>query len=200
MTTSRRRHRSRPVQSEQPEQPISEPAPSEAQVEARREPEPKSITIESLGLEFAGPLRRIYAYAVDFGLLLMCKFVVDSASGQIGFNLDPRRSIFEVAIFLAYFILPTGLFGRTIGKWVAGVSVVDEEGNKPGVALAIPREAVGRFRSRHHLRHRPDMGHLRRKTPRLARQDRRNIRHHRPQQRRTRLPSPHVRTPRGKET
>lgn len=145
MTTSRRRHRSRPVQSEEPEQPISEPAQSEAQVEARREPEPKSATIEDLGIEFAGPLRRTYAFAVDIGLLLMLKFIIDSASGQIGFNLDPRRSIFEVAIFLAYFILPTGIFGRTIGKWVAGISVVDEEGNKPGVALAIPREAVGRF-------------------------------------------------------
>lgn len=145
MTTSRRRHRSRPVHPEEPEQSVSETAQSEVHVEADREPEPKSVTIESLGLEFAGPLRRVYAFAVDIGLLLMLKFIVDSASGQIGFNLDPRRSIFEVAIFLAYFILPTGLFGRTIGKWVAGVSVIDEEGNKPGVALAIPREAVGRF-------------------------------------------------------
>ena len=107
-----------------------------------QESEPASI--ESLGLEFAGPIRRVYAFAVDVGLLLMVKFIVDSASGQFQFNLD-RRGIFEVAIFLAYFIIPTGIFGRTIGKWVAGVLVVDETGNTPGVAVAIPREAVGRF-------------------------------------------------------
>ncbi len=138
MTTSRRRHRSRPVQSEEPDIPDPQLVQS---TESLNKPEPKPI--EMLG--FAGPLRRIYAFAVDIGLLLMLKFIIDSASGQIGFNLDPRRSIVEVAIFLAYFILLTGIFGSTIGKWVAGISVVDEEGNKPGVALAIPREAVGRF-------------------------------------------------------
>ena len=55
------------------------------------------------------------------------------------------EGIIDVFIFLAYFIIPTGIFGRTIGKWVAGISVVDDEGNKPGVAIAIPREVVGRF-------------------------------------------------------
>lgn len=145
MTTSRRRHRSRPVQSEEPEQRVCKPPLTETIPDTAAEREPESKNIESLGLEFAGYLRRIYAFAVDIGLLLTLKFIIDSASGQIGFNLDPRRSIVEVAIFLAYFILLTGIFGSTIGKWVAGISVVDEEGNKPGVALAIPREAVGRF-------------------------------------------------------
>ena len=142
MTTSRRRHRSRPVQPEEPEVPTQ---PAQAEVRAESPTKPEAKPFDSLGFELAGPLRRIYAFGVDIGLLLMLKFIIDSASGQIGFNLDPRRSIFEVAIFLAYFILPTGLFGRTIGKWVAGITVVDEQGNKPGVALAIPREAVGRF-------------------------------------------------------
>ena len=142
MTTPHRRHRSRSVQSEAPEQSIPESAQPDVQSEASSEPKPAPF--ESLGLELAGPLRRIYAFAVDIGLLLMLKFIIDSSSGQIGFALG-RRSIFEVAIFLAYFIVPTGLFGRTVGKWVAGISVVDEQGEKPGIALAIPREAVGRF-------------------------------------------------------
>ncbi|MYK61478.1 MAG: hypothetical protein F4034_05820 [Chloroflexi bacterium] len=85
MTTSRRRHRSRPVHSEEPEQSVSEPAQSEAQVEAHREPEPKSVTIESLGLEFAGPLMRIYALGLDIGLLLIINIFIFSASGQICF-------------------------------------------------------------------------------------------------------------------
>ncbi len=102
---------------------------------------PKSI--ESIGLSFAGPLRRFYAFAVDIGILLMIIFMVAPVSG--GRVFSAQAAIIDVFIFLAYFIIPTGLFGRTIGKWVAGVSVVDEEGNKPGVALAIPREMVGRF-------------------------------------------------------
>ncbi len=97
-----------------------------------------------MGLEIAGPFRRVYAYVVDIGLLLMLKFTIDSASGSFGFALD-RRSIIEVAIFLAYFTIPTGIFGRTIGKWVAGITVVGEDGKTPGVAVAIPREMVGRF-------------------------------------------------------
>ena len=56
-----------------------------------------------------------------------------------------QAGIIDVFIFLTYFIVPTGLFGRTVGKWVAGISVVDDQGEKPGIALAIPREAVGRF-------------------------------------------------------
>ena len=140
MTTSRRKHRSRPHQVEEPTQPkldaeqIAEPSDSTAE----------SPNIETLDLQLAGPIRRTYAFAIDVGLLLTAKVIIDSASGTFAFTLD-RRSIIEVAVFLAYFIIPTGIFGRTIGKWVAGIHVIDEEGNKPGVAVAIPREAVGRF-------------------------------------------------------
>ena len=51
----------------------------------------------------------------------------------------------DIAIILAYFIVPTGFFGRTAGKWVAGLRVVDAQGRVPGVAVAIPREVVGRW-------------------------------------------------------
>ncbi len=143
MTTPRRRHRSRSVQSEAPEQSILEPAQPDVQSEASSEPESKPATIESLGLEFAGPLRRIYAFAIDVGILLMIIFIVAPISG--GRVFSAQAGIIDVFIFLTYFIVPTGLFGRTVGKWVAGISVVDDQGEKPGIALAIPREAVGRF-------------------------------------------------------
>ena len=139
MTTSRRKHRSRPARGAAP---LPESTDAEPVVETADSP--KAQSVESLDLEFAGPLRRVYAFAIDIGLLLMLKYVIDTASGSFDLSLG-RQNIYEVAIFLTYFIIPTGLFGRTIGKWVAGVSVVDEEGNKPGVALAIPREMVGRF-------------------------------------------------------
>ncbi len=137
MTTSRRSHRPRQGHSEEPVQD----APDANQTEEPATPDPESI--ESLGLEFAGPLRRFYAFAIDIGILLMVVFMVAPISG--GRVFSAQAGIIDVFIFLAYFIIPTGLFGRTLGKWVAGISVVDDEGNKPGVAVAIPREVVGRF-------------------------------------------------------
>ena len=145
MTTSRRRHRQRPVESDD-HQIVDETARSEQP--APSEPSKESQSIESLGLQFAGPLRRVYAFAIDIGILLMLVFVLGPIFGNSQGILNipnVQTGVIDVFIFLAYFIIPTGIFGRTIGKWVAGISVVDEEGNKPGVAVAIPREVVGRF-------------------------------------------------------
>ena len=145
MTTSRRRHRSRQDQTgdtqivDEPVRAV-QPTPSE--------PSNKSESITTVDVEFAGPLRRLYAFAIDIGILLMVIFVVGPIFGNSEgiFNIsNVQTGIIDVFIFLAYFIVPTGMFGRTIGKWVAGISVVDEDGNKPGVAVAIPREVVGRF-------------------------------------------------------
>lgn len=145
MTSSRRRHRPRPVDSDD-HQVVDESARPEQ--EAQAEPSNESRSIDSLGLQFAGPLRRVYAFAIDIGILLMVVFIVGPIFGNSEgiFNVpNIQTGIIDVFIFLAYFVIPTGIFGRTIGKWVAGISVVDEEGNKPGVAVAIPREVVGRF-------------------------------------------------------
>jgi len=145
MTTSRRRHRSRSVDSDD-HQVVDEPARSEPS--AHPETSDESRSIESLGLQFAGPLRRVYAFAIDIGILLMLVFILGPILGNSEgiFNIpNVQTGVIDVFIFLAYFIIPTGFFGRTIGKWVAGISVVDEDGNKPGVAVAIPREMVGRF-------------------------------------------------------
>ena len=146
MTTSRRRHRPRSIPTEEPPQTVPERAVSNTPT--TNEDTPETNAIEQLNLEFAGPLRRVYAFAIDIGILLMVVLIAGPIFGSNkGIFSVPniQNGIIDVFIFLAYFILPTGLFGRTIGKWVAGISVVDDEGNKPGVALAIPREMVGRF-------------------------------------------------------
>ena len=146
MTTSRRRHRSRTVPSEEQPQETTDQVELQTPPDAEDPPETKSV--EDLDLQFAGPLRRFYAFALDIGILLMVVFVATPVfGGNEGVFVVPsvQTGIIDVFIFLAYFIVPTGIFGRTIGKWVAGISVVDDTGNKPGVALAIPREMVGRF-------------------------------------------------------
>ena len=146
MTTSRRRHRTRSIPDEEPQNAAPKQVVTDSS--SANNDSPRSKKIEDLGLEFAGPLRRTYAFAIDIGILLMIIFIVGPIFGSSEAIFDVpsiQTGIIDVFIFLAYFIIPTGLFGRTIGKWVAGISVVDDEGNKPGVALAIPREMVGRF-------------------------------------------------------
>ena len=124
MTTPRRRHRSRPVQTEDPA--LSAPLPAQDN-EPTHQSEPTTKPVEALDLEFASPLRRSYAFVVDIGILLMVVYVVGSltrsSEGIFDFGII-RPGYIDVFIFLAYFIIPTGIFGRTIGKWVAGISVV----------------------------------------------------------------------------
>ncbi len=72
----------------------------------------------------------------------MAAFVYDNSSGDNFFSNDYVPV--KILLPLAYFILTTGIWGRTVGKWVAGIVVVDEEGRTPGVAVAIPREVVGK--------------------------------------------------------
>ncbi len=143
MNSSRRTHRPRqsPTDDASPENEIASSSIDTVHVAESETSQPKPI--ESLDVRFASPLRRLYAFAIDIGILLMVIFMIAPISG--GRVFSPQAGVIDVFIFLAYFIIPTGIFGRTIGKWVAGIAVVDENCNTPGVAVAIPREMVGRF-------------------------------------------------------
>ncbi len=91
----------------------------------------------------ANPALRLYAFLADMfilsGIWLLAITILDGA-----FISTQPFATTNIVIAWAYFILPTGLKGQTPGKWVAGIIVVDEEGRVPGVAMAIPREMVGR--------------------------------------------------------
>lgn len=109
-----------------------------------------ATTSSNVALDLAHPLRRLYAYLIDIGILLMVVFLIARVAGgwvASGWVLsqDPRAAVIDVFIFFGYFVFSTGIFGRTPGKWVAGIKVVDEDGLTPGVGVAIPREMVGRF-------------------------------------------------------
>jgi uncharacterized RDD family membrane protein YckC len=43
---------------------------------------------------------------------------------------------------LAYFAIPTGIWGRTVGKLVCHLSVEDERGGPPGIPRALLREGL----------------------------------------------------------
>jgi uncharacterized RDD family membrane protein YckC len=94
-------------------------------------------------LDFASPLQRLYALSVDLSILFMLFVALNLVTrGQFASSGAAPQDIF---LFFGYFVLLTGLFGQTPGKFVAGIIVVDAEGRTPGVAVAIPREMVGKF-------------------------------------------------------
>ena len=112
------------------------PAPHDSVGQPGR-PEPGTYAINP-----ARPLSRLYAWIIDFGLIILAVVAYDTGSGDQVFS--PNGAPLKILVFLAYFIIPTGLWGRTVGKWVAGIVVVDQNGRTPGVAVAIPREVVGK--------------------------------------------------------
>lgn len=90
----------------------------------------------------ANPIRRAYAFALDLFLLYLIVIATKQAFGDAVWV--PEVAIRDIAIVLAYFVLPTSIWGKTPGKWAAGIVVVDREGYVPGLPLAIPREIGGR--------------------------------------------------------
>lgn len=93
-------------------------------------------------MNFAGPLRRLYAFTIDLGIIFLVIYTVAPVSGTAMFHPDAAAQ--DLIFFFGYFVVPTIIWGRTPGKWVAGIVVVDSDGRTPGPA-AIPREMIGKF-------------------------------------------------------
>jgi uncharacterized RDD family membrane protein YckC len=91
---------------------------------------------------YAGPMRRLYAFTIDLGLLMMVIYAIAPAAGGAIFSNESVAP--NLMFLLGYFIIPTVLWGKTPGKWVAGIVVVDSDGRTPGPA-AIPREMIGKL-------------------------------------------------------
>lgn len=94
-------------------------------------------------IDIASPLKRLYAFGVDILILYSIILLTKRLFGDAVWTTDTGPQ--DIFILFGYFVIPTGFFGRTPGKWVAGLRVVDEEGRDPGIAVAIPREMIGRF-------------------------------------------------------
>ncbi len=94
-------------------------------------------------IDIASPLKRLYAFGIDLLILYTIILVTKRIFGDRVWTTDTGPQ--DIFILFGYFVFTTGFFGRTPGKWVAGLRVVDEEGRDPGIAVAIPREMIGRF-------------------------------------------------------
>lgn len=79
----------------------------------------------------------IYLFGITLGILIA--FGMEgiqewvSGLGDLGWNL------IGVAILIFYYTLTEGFFGRSVGKFITGTIVVDENGQKIGFAAAFKR-------------------------------------------------------------
>ncbi len=103
---------------------------------------PKPESTRKYPLNPANPLLRLYAFAIDAFILYTIILVTKRLFGDLVWH--PEAAPQDIGIFFGYFILTTGIWGRTLGKWAAGIVVVDSEGQVPGIAIAIPREVAGK--------------------------------------------------------
>lgn len=92
---------------------------------------------------------RIVAFVIDvalcFSTLMMSVCVVNlplEMLGQWSFFLLPVMFVLLCTWPFAYFGIPTGLWGRTPGRWICRLTVVDSLGERPGLWRGVGREAL----------------------------------------------------------
>lgn len=90
--------------------------------------------------------RRIFATLIDGVILsLIVKilgriFHVQVPSGSFDLTtLSFGGSVLTAVVVLVYYVVLEGWFGRTAGKFITGIRVVDENGNRPGFLSALVR-------------------------------------------------------------
>ena len=78
-----------------------------------------------------------YILLIFFGLNIIGKNVLEINS--------PLFDYFVVIACFCYFVIPTGMYGKTIGKWALRISVVNPNGAKIGIGSAFAREIGGKI-------------------------------------------------------
>lgn len=86
-----------------------------------------------------------YAASTVLGLIVPELVKVLDSVGLTGFgfwifNAGSWTIIFlSVLMITAYYVVAEGVFGSTVGKFITGTVVVDENGNKPGWGIILKR-------------------------------------------------------------
>lgn len=78
-----------------------------------------------------------YILLIFFGLNIIGKNVLEINS--------PLFDYFVVIACFCYLVIPTGMYGKTIGKWALRISVVNPNGAKIGIGSAFAREIGGKI-------------------------------------------------------
>jgi uncharacterized RDD family membrane protein YckC len=89
--------------------------------------------------------RRFMAFIVDLFYILLLYFGFNIVGKNI-FEIDTK--IFDyiiIVVCFSYLVIPTGMYGKTIGKWALKISVVNPEGNSIGIGTSFAREIGGKI-------------------------------------------------------
>ncbi|MBI3898532.1 MAG: RDD family protein [Gammaproteobacteria bacterium] len=109
-------------------------------------PKSKSGDLEQpLALVPAGRGRRFLNLIIDylfyFLLAILLGVIVSLIWGEAGVKVitDIPDLVLGVGIFLLYYVPLEATYGRTVGKWITGTKVVNQNGGKPSVGQIIGR-------------------------------------------------------------
>ncbi len=105
----------------------------------------------SLAVRPAGFWIRVVAALIDFAVFFLVQVSYGYLAGRI-YRLDPSESwtlapllwVFTLVFAAAYTTILHAAFGQTIGKMLAGVRVVDDDGEPPRFGAALLRH-IGYF-------------------------------------------------------
>ena len=108
------------------------------------------MTTASTSLDVRVTGRRIVATLLDgvvFGLVnVLLARVLGTDEGSSGFDLTTLStdgSLWLVAFAVVYYIVLEGFTGRTAGKLITGIKVIDAEtGGRPGLVSGVVRTAL----------------------------------------------------------
>lgn len=98
------------------------------------------------GTQLASVGARFVASLVDTVLVTVAVMVL----GLLFSSLLPSEAsiyLLGLAIYVAYFVVPTALSGQTLGKRLMNIKVINFQGQAPGYGQAVLREVVGKFLS-----------------------------------------------------
>ena len=89
--------------------------------------------------------RRFMAFIIDVFYILLIFFGLNIIGKNV---LEINSSLFDYFVVIAcfcYLVIPTGMYGKTIGKWALRISVVNHNGAKIGIGAAFAREIGGKI-------------------------------------------------------
>ena len=96
-----------------------------------------------IGLRVAGPVPRLYAAALDFGLQIIIYILLAIGTGQLGRG---GAGLFFVGVFLVYWFYPVVFEvkrgGATPGKRRMGLQVLQRDGTPVGWTASVIRNLV----------------------------------------------------------
>jgi len=98
-------------------------------------------------MSYAGFWPRTLAMIVDGIIVVVVGMVATFFAGFVSWVAAITMDLILYGLFSLYWILLTGIYGQTIGKWVAGIKVIPLDGSRITISHGLLRYSVDLFTS-----------------------------------------------------